>query len=200
MPENHRSITGVIVAGGRGSRLGGREKGLLEVAGRPMIEYVIATLQPQVEELLLNVNRELDRYRSFGLRIIPDPSPDYLGPLAGMAAALEQSANDLVLTVPCDAPLLPDDLAVRLRTELERTKAGLCVPHDGERLQPSFLLLRRTLLSSIREFLAGGDRKLLLWIESQNPAIADFSDRRPAFFNVNTEEERQRAEQLLREG
>jgi molybdenum cofactor guanylyltransferase len=198
LSENHRSISGVIVAGGRGSRLGGREKGLLELAGRPMIAYVIAALQPQVGELLLNANREPERYRRFGLRIIPDTSPDYQGPLAGIAVALEQAANDWVLVVPCDAPLLPGDLAVRLRTELERAGAEICVPHDGERLQPLFLLLRRTLLSSIRDFLAGGDRKLLLWLESRNPAIADFSDQPGSFFNVNTEEERRQAEQRLR--
>ena len=198
MPEDHHSISGVIVAGGRGSRLGGREKGLVELAGRPMIGYVIAALQPQVDELLINANRELDRYRHFDLRVVSDTLPDYQGPLAGIAVALEQAANDLVLVVPCDAPLLPCDLAVRLRTKLERAGAEFCLPHDGERLQPSFLLLRRTLLPSIREFLAGGERKLLLWIESRNPAIADFSDQPGAFFNVNTEEERRQAEQRLR--
>lgn len=200
MPENHHNITGVIIAGGRGSRLGGREKGLLELAGRPMIEFVIAALQPQVGELLINANREPENYRRFGLRVIPDTLTDYQGPLAGMAVALEQATNDLVLVAPCDAPLLPDDLVVRLHAELERTGAAICVPHDGERLQPLCALLRRTLLPSIHNFLAGGDRKLLLWLESRKPAIADFSDRRSAFFNVNTEEQRQRAEQQLREG
>lgn len=191
------SISGIILAGGRARRMANQDKGLIELAGRPMIDYVIQALRPQVHELLINANRNLTRYQQFGCQVVPDQIPDFAGPLAGVAAGLEAARYDFLLSVPCDGPWLPHDLVSRLFLQLQAEQADLCVAHDGQRLQPVYGLFRRQLAADIRSFLAAGDRKILLWMERQHTAIADFSDHPEAFVNLNTPEEQQRIEQLI---
>ncbi len=188
-------ITGVIIAGGKATRMGGMDKGLVPLAGKPMIRYVIDALRPQVAELLINTNRDLDAYRSFGFPVVSDHIPGYLGPVAGITTALEASTRDLVLTAPCDAPLLPPDLATRLHEQMLESGAAICVPHDGTRLQPLFGLYHRSLAADMRRFLHHGDRKLLLWLELQAFATADFSDRPEGFNNINAPEDLTKIEQ-----
>jgi molybdopterin-guanine dinucleotide biosynthesis protein A len=190
-------ISGVIIAGGKASRMGGINKAFLPLAGKPMIQYVIDALRPQVAELLINANHDLDTYRGLGLPVIPDLSTDYQGPLAGILAALTAASREWVQIAPCDGPLLPTDLALRLHQQAERTEALLCIPHDGNRLQPLFGLFHRSLASAIQQFLDRGDRKLLLWLESQSVAVADFSDQPESFININTPQEQKQAEQQL---
>ncbi len=191
------NITGIILAGGRASRMDGRDKGLVDLAGRPMIEYVLEAIAPQVSEVLINANRNIEIYENYSRQVIPDATGDYAGPLAGFAAGLTAATTELVLTVPCDGPWVPFDLVSRLKQKLEQSSSNICVAHDGQRMQPVFALLRREVLPEIQCYLDGGDRKLSLWVKQQEPAIADFSDYPEAFINVNTPNEKTRVERQL---
>ncbi|HEC15811.1 MAG TPA: molybdenum cofactor guanylyltransferase MobA [Sedimenticola sp.] len=191
------SITGVILAGGRSRRMQGRDKGLLLLNGRAMIEYVLATLGPQVDEVLISANRHLDDYGRFGRPVITDRIGDFAGPLAGMAAAIQNSKSDYILSVPCDSPWVPGDLAPRLLHRVQAEGASLGAAHDGRRLQPVFALIHRKLLPAMLAYLQSGERKLGLWIRQQQPALADFSDRPEAFFNINSPAELETAEAHL---
>lgn len=182
-------ITGVILAGGQARRMGGTDKGLVELAGRPMIEYVLQSLEPQVHAILINANRNLDRYRRYGHPVIPDRDGDYSGPLAGMCSAMAAAHTPFVVTAPCDSPLLPFDLAARLLAALQDQHTELAVAHDGERLQPVFALLPVALRPSLEQALAAHERKIDRWYARHNVATADFSDRKQAFRNVNTPED-----------
>jgi molybdopterin-guanine dinucleotide biosynthesis protein A len=195
-----REITAVILAGGRARRMGGEDKGLIPLEGRPMVAHVITALQPQVGELMVNANRNLDRYAEFGYRVITDAVGDFSGPLAGMASAMQSSRTRYVLTAPCDSPLVPDDLAGRLYSTLTSQHAEIAVAHDGERVQPVFSLLRRDLVDSVLAFLAEGERKIDRWFADHKTVTADFSDKPDAFMNVNTDQERVALEKTLRRG
>lgn len=190
-------IAGVIIAGGQARRMGNADKAFITLAGKPMIQYVINALRPQVGELLVNANRDLETYRSLGFPVISDRNSNQQGPLAGIAAALEASSQEWVQITPCDGPLLPSDLATRLHRQTEKAGSTVCIPHDGTRLQPLFGLFHRTLATDIHRFLDAGDRKLQLWLEHHEITIADFSDQAECFININTPEERTLAEQRL---
>lgn len=181
--------------------MGGRDKGLLELRGRPMVEHVMERLRPQVGGLIISANRNLDHYAAYGWPVIPDPGGDFAGPLAGIAALLARAETPLVLVVPCDGPGLPLDLAARLSHALEGggpERFAAATAHDGERPQPLFALLRRELAGSIEAFLARGERRLQSWLAEQAIAQADFSDCPQAFANVNSETERIILERGLR--
>ncbi len=188
-------ITGVIIAGGQARRMGNVEKGFIPLAGKPMIQYVIDALRPQVGELLINANQDLDAYRRLGLPVISDHLPGQLGPLAGFATALNAASREWVQIAPCDGPFLTSDLVPRLHRQLMESEAVACIPHDGTRLQPLFGLFHRSLAPSIQRFLDKGDRKLHLWLESQQFTVADFSDCPKSFSNINTPQQLAQAEQ-----
>lgn len=188
-PVAAADMTGVILAGGRGRRLGGADKGLALFAGRPLVEHAIAALAPQVGDLCISANRNLERYAVYGYRVIPDSVAGYAGPLAGLLSAMEIASTPFVLCVPCDAPAVPADLAARLHAALMRAHADLAVAHDGVRLQPLFALLRRTLAPVLRAYLEAGGREAGRFMRTQAAAIADFSDRPQAFVNLNTPED-----------
>lgn len=191
-------ITGVILAGGQARRMGGNDKGLIEVNGRAMIDYVIQALRPQVSELLINANRHVDRYAALGnCQVVHDEIEGFVGPLAGMASAMSHCRTRYLLAVPCDSPLIAHDLAERLYAALDKNDANISSVHDGERLQPVFALLDRELLPSILDYLETGQRKIDRWYETERFAIADFSDQPDMFLNINTPEERDRLEQTL---
>jgi len=197
LPYPPDEITGLVLAGGQARRMGGLDKGLVEVAGRPMIEHVLDALRPQVGPLLINANRNLDLYARYGAPVVPDVESGFQGPLAGISSALDRTRTPYLLTAPCDSPLLAPDLAACLFRALQAARADLAVAHDGERQQPVFLLVRRELAPDLRAYLAGGDRKIDLWFARHRVADADLSHRREGFINVNDEEERQRVEALL---
>lgn len=182
-------ITGVILAGGRGQRMGGRDKGLVELAGRPLIEHVLATLRPQVGQLLISANRNLDHYARYGHRIVADDLQGYQGPLAGIAATLAVVTTPWILTVPCDGPRLHPRLADRLVHALQRDGAELAVAHDGVRLQPVHALIPVTLATNLAQFLAAGGRKTEDWYAGHHMARADCSDCPDCFRNANTPRE-----------
>ncbi len=182
-------VTGVILAGGRGRRMGGGDKGLVELAGRPLIEHVLDGLRPQVGALLININRNHERYAAYGEPLVDDTLTGFQGPLAGFAAAMQAVESSWILTVPCDGPWLPPDLLSRLSRALQQDDAELAVAHDGERLQPVYALLPVSLYPSLNAFLDAGDRKIDLWYAKHHMATADFADCPEVFNNINTPEQ-----------
>lgn len=191
------SVTGLVLAGGQARRMGGIDKGLVEIAGRPMIEHVLEALRLQVGTVMINANRNLEAYRRYGYPVVPDALGGFLGPLAGTLTALERIDTEYLLTVPCDSPLLAPDLAQRMAAAAAVDGAEVTVAHDGERQQPVFLLLRRDLAGSLRAFLAAGERKIDRWFAGHRLAEADLADRAASFVNVNDPAERGRVEALL---
>jgi molybdopterin-guanine dinucleotide biosynthesis protein A len=183
-------ITGVILAGGKARRMGGIDKGLLEFAGRPLIAWVIEGLAPQVGDILVSANRNLDAYRAFGYPVIPDTLADFQGPLAGLASAMAASPTPWILSVPCDGPRVPATLARRLAQALARNGAELAVASDGLRLQPVYALIPITLADSLQAFLMTGERRIDRWYAGHRMAIADFSDQPEAFVNLNAPEDK----------
>ena len=191
-------IAGAVLAGGQGRRMGGEDKGLVEVAGRPMVAHVIDRIRPQVGILLINANRNGDRYAEItGCPVVADREKGYAGPLAGMASAIEAAGAPFLLTTPCDAPLVSEHLGPRLYEALIDRQAELSVAHDGARLQPVFALIDCSLLSSLLAYLRCGERKIDRWYARHRMATADFSDQPQCFSNINTPAERIAFEQAV---
>ena len=182
-------VTGVILAGGQGSRMGGVDKGLQPFNGRPMAAHVIERLAPQVDELIVNANRNLEAYAAFGHRVVSDEIEGFAGPLAGFERALAHARGRLVCTAPCDSPFLPADLVARLREALERERADLAVAKTGTQAHPVFCLMRREVHGSLKAFLAGGQRKIDRWYASLRVVEVPFDDEPDGFLNINTREE-----------
>ncbi|HFD79005.1 MAG TPA: molybdenum cofactor guanylyltransferase [Gammaproteobacteria bacterium] len=189
-----RQITAVILAGGRGRRMGGRDKGLVSFAGRPLVEHVLEAVRPQCGQILISANRNLPDYRRYGFPVLEDSVGDYSGPLAGVATALEVAQTPFLLTLPCDSPFPPTRLATVLLQRLLETEADAAVAHDGHRLQPMFALLRRELLSDLLAYLGGGGRGAGEWYRKQRLAVADFGHCAAAFGNINTETDKEELE------
>ena len=187
-------ITGVILAGGQGSRMGGVDKGLQPFAGKPMVAHAIERLAPQVDELLINANRNPAEYAAFGHRVIADEIAGFAGPLAGFERGLAHAKGELVVTVPCDSPFLPLDLVARLREALEKENAHLAVAKTGHQAHPVFSLMRRDVHASLTTFLASGQRKIDRWYASLRVVEVGFDDEAGAFENINTREELARLE------
>jgi len=192
-----QKITAVILAGGRAQRMGGEDKGLLQVQGKPMIEYIIDTLRSQVGQIIINANRNLERYQQYGYPVVEDMMGEYFGPLVGMASGMQHSQTEYVVTVPCDSPLLPQDLVNNLYHQLQADDAKLAVAHDGERMQPVFALLRCELLPDLLHYLNSGGRKIDTWYAQHHTALADFSKANNAFMNINSPSDQSAIEKLL---
>ncbi|HDZ8926242.1 TPA: molybdenum cofactor guanylyltransferase MobA [Aeromonas dhakensis] len=180
-------VSAVVLAGGRATRMGGADKGWVELAGRPLIDHVLERLRPQVDEILINANRSQARYQALA-PVIGDDNPDYLGPLAGMQAGLAAARHDWVLFVPCDGPALPRDLMARFRAALTPA-IELVVAHDGDWLQPVVALLHKSLLPSLSAALAEGERKIDIWFARHQMAVVSFADQPDAFINLNSPDE-----------
>lgn len=181
------TITGIILAGGQAHRMGGRDKGLVHFAGRPLVEWVIEALSPQVGAMLINANRNREAYAAFGHPVIADNIEGFQGPLAGFASAMAAARTAWILTVPCDGPFPAPDLADRLAVALARENAEIAVAGDGERMQPVYALIPVSLAPSLTALLAAGERKIDRWYARHRVALADFSDRPECFANVNSE-------------
>ena len=184
-----RDVTGVVLAGGQGSRMGGVDKGLQVFRGRPMVAHVLERLAPQVGTILVNANRNVDEYARFGHRVIADEIAGFAGPLAGFERGLAHASTALVATVPCDSPFLPSDLVGRLHVALEANGAQLAVAKTGDQAHPVFTLMRREVHASLRDFLASGQRKIDRWYASLAIVEVAFDDQADAFLNINTREE-----------
>ena len=182
-------ITGLVLAGGRGSRMGGVDKGLQNHLGVPLALHALRRLAPQVAVTMINANRNLDSYRSMGIAVWPDEIPDYSGPLAGMLAGLAHCTTPYLVTVPCDTPNFPLDLVARLArglNDIDGEIATASTREDGAlRAQPVFCLMRAELRESLSAFVNSGQRKTGLWASQHRCAQVLFEDN-SAFFNVNT--------------
>jgi molybdopterin-guanine dinucleotide biosynthesis protein A len=192
------NITGIILAGGQARRMGGQDKGLISLAGKPMIEYVIKSIEPQVDTIIINANRNQSLYEKYGFPVVADQIEGYCGPLAGMASGLEHATTPFVVTVPCDSPFIPDDLVHKLYSTLQHENAEICTIRSNGRLQPVFTLMKSELFNSILEFLNNGERKIDKWFDKHRLAIADFSDQPDTFININSTEELEEVEIKLK--
>jgi molybdopterin-guanine dinucleotide biosynthesis protein A len=189
MPQLQPTITTVILAGGAGRRMGGEDKGLKQLNGKAMIAHVIERLKGQCQEIVINCNRSQGEYAQFGYPLIEDTISGGLGPLAGVLSALETTDSDYVLSVPCDTPLIPTDLIERMIQRLQQEGGKACTVNDGERLHPVVLLVKRSVMGGLRDYLTGGGRKVHDWFYSVAHCHADFSDQPEAFININTPEQ-----------
>ena len=184
---NAEHITGVILAGGQGRRMGGVDKGLQSFHGRPLIAWSIDHLKLQVDHLLISANRHLELYAAFGYPVLLDQISDYAGPLAGIHAALIHAQTPYVAVVPCDAPKVPHDLVARLVADLNSHDADIAVARTAVRAEPLYCLMRRTVLPQLTTYLDGHQRKVLDWQNSLKHCWVNFDTT--AFRNINTLEE-----------
>ncbi len=181
-----KSITGVVLAGGRGRRVSGRDKGLMPLDGKPLVAHVIDAIQPQVDVLVISANRNAQIYAQWGFDVFSDDLGDYWGPLAGMATVMAQVKTSHILTVSCDMPRLPNDLVSRMREALTAESAELCFVDDGVREHYAIALIPCALQSDIRAYLKVGQRRLGSWLNTRAKVKVDFSDKAPAFININS--------------
>ncbi|MCK8080363.1 MULTISPECIES: molybdenum cofactor guanylyltransferase MobA [Vibrio] len=177
----------VILAGGQASRMGGKDKGLVELNGSPLIQYVINKLAQQDVSITINANRNLDSYQAFA-PVVSDSFPDYPGPLGGIHAGLKNASTDWVGFVPCDSPQISDDLVERFCSAVKED-SDILVAHDGEFKQPVFTLFHKRVLPKLEAFLERGDRKIILLYKECVTEYVDFSDSPNCFVNLNTPEE-----------
>lgn len=191
------AVTGVVLAGGLGRRMGGVDKGLQLLQGQPMVQWVLARFAPQVQALLINANQNAAIYAGFGHPVIADAIPDFAGPLAGLHAALSAARTPLVATVPCDSPFLPLDLVARLQAALLAAVAEVAVARTGEQKHPVFCLCRRSVLPQLTAYLQAGERKFETWCSSLSAVTVDFDDQPTAFENINTLQELQQCSKAV---
>jgi molybdenum cofactor guanylyltransferase len=166
--------------------MGGVDKGLVLLDGQPMAAHVLARLEPQVGEVLINANQNLERYRALGHAVVPDEVGGFAGPLAGLHAGLTHASRDFAVTVPCDSPFLPADLVTRLAGALEREGAQLAVAKTFDQPHPVFALVRRDALPGLTAFLGRGGRKIDAWYAALAVVEVSFDDEADAFRNINT--------------
>jgi molybdopterin-guanine dinucleotide biosynthesis protein A len=187
-------ITGVVLAGGMARRMGGQDKGLVPFGGRPLVEWVIEALTPQVKGLVINANRNRETYAAYGYPVIADEIDGFQGPLAGFASAMAAVDTLWIVTLPCDGPFPAPDLVDRLCAALAGQGAEIAVATDGQRIQPVYALLPVALAPSLQRFLERGERKIDRWYAEHRVALANFSDRPDAFANINSADDSARLE------
>jgi molybdopterin-guanine dinucleotide biosynthesis protein A len=185
------AVTGLVLAGGRGTRMGGVDKGLQMHLGVPLAQYALERLRPQVGALMLNANRNLDAYKSMGAPVWPDEMPEYPGPLAGMLAGLTHCSTPYLATIPCDTPNFPPDVVARLAEALEidgEMATAYTQEAEGLRAQPVFCLIKASLRDSLNAFIRSGERKTGLFAAQHHSTRVVFHDP-AAFANANTLDE-----------
>ena len=182
-------LTGVILAGGQGRRMGSVDKGLKLLRGKPMVQWVLERFSPQIDEVLINANQNLDVYAKFGHHVVPDEIGGFAGPLAGLHRGLSAATHDVIATVPCDSPFLPLDLIERLYAALSEKQADLAVARTGDQPHPVFCLCRKSVLPGLTAFLESGGRKIDAWYAALKVVEVRFDDEAEAFSNINTVEE-----------
>ena len=195
-------ISCMILSGGRATRMGGVDKGLVTLKQKPLIQHTIERIKPQVDEILINANRSLDEYTKFNLPVYQDEDADFIGPLAGFKLALTHAKHDLVLIVPCDSPLLPHNLATHLLATLTDKQADIVVASSDGHAHPVFCMCKKSVLPSLTQFLANDQRKVSIWQKSLAYAEADFSNPNSqgiteSFLNLNTIEALNSVELLM---
>lgn len=188
-PLRAADVTGIVLAGGMGRRMGQVDKGLVALAGTPMVAHVLARLVPQVGAVVINANQNLERYAAFGHPVVPDEVGGFAGPLAGLHAGMARAESPYVVTVPCDSPFLPLDLVARLAAAMVAQRAQLAVAYTGAQPHPVFALVARDVRSHLATFLRDGGRKIDAWYATLAVAAVPFDDEEAAFRNINTPDE-----------
>ncbi len=191
MSIGSENITAVILAGGQGRRMGGRDKGLIEFNGKALVKILIEKLEQQAVTIIVNANRNQQRYQAFGCPVVSDQLTDYQGPLAGFASAMNAVDTDFIVTLPCDSPFLVTDYVSRFINSHEQNDSPVHVAYDGERLQPVHAMISVGLLPSLNKFLDSGDRKIDRWYAQHDFAQTSFSDCADMFRNINTPSDQQ---------
>lgn len=194
------SLTGCVLAGGLGTRLGGVDKGWVEIGGVPLIQRVLERLQPQVNAGLINANRGIDEYAQLGWPVIADLVSDFAGPLAGISAALDAARTDWVLFVPVDAARLPNDLALRLCAAVKQNGSPAAYVCTSDGPMPVCCLVSRALRDDLRQRIADGERSVIAWLHLHQATSVSYDEWPREYWSVNTPEERQRLEALLSTG
>jgi len=187
--RSNGEVTGLILAGGQGRRMGGVDKGLQMFRGKRLIDHVYERLAPQVGGVIINANQNHDAYKTFGVRVVSDAIGNFAGPLAGLHAGMSVSRRPYVATVPCDSPFVPEDLIERLMARLNESGAAIAVAATRGRPEPVFCLVRRSVLEHLTNFLKSGGRKVYDWYASLAVVVVDFDDQAEAFSNINTREQ-----------
>jgi molybdenum cofactor guanylyltransferase len=183
------SISAIILAGGRATRMNGVDKGLVLLQQKPLIVYVIERLKSQADEIFINANREIAQYQQLGFPVLQDENTDFIGPLAGFELGLKNAKHAYVLTVPCDSPLLPRNLTERLLNGMLESCADIAVASSNGSAHPVFCLMKKSVLPTLTSYLAGNGRKVSAWQKNQKYIEVDFSDCADAFVNLNTLED-----------
>jgi molybdopterin-guanine dinucleotide biosynthesis protein A len=184
--NSQTKVAGVILAGGRARRMNNQDKGLVNFKGRPMVSYAIAALAPVADFVVINANRNIDQYRQFGWPVISDQTDSFDGPLAGVLTAMIHVDADILVVIPCDAPLIKTEHLQKLLFTRAENNADVAVAFDGIRLHPVFLAIKTALRTRLQDYLAGGQRKVADWLAQQNLVQVDFSNEPEVFSNVNT--------------
>ena len=184
-----KKITGVVLAGGQGRRMGSVDKGLTLLKGKPFIEWVLQRFAPQVDEVLINANQNLKQYAQLGYRVIQDEIGGFAGPLAGLHRGLMEARHEWIATAPCDSPFLPLDLVARLYSGLSNAQAQLAVARTFDQPHPVFCLCRREVRDHLSAFLNAGGRKIDAWYATLEVVEVAFDDQAEAFSNINTPQE-----------
>lgn len=180
-------VTGVVLAGGRATRMGGLDKGLINLNGQPLFEHVMSKLAPQVGSVVISANRNIEIYQSFGIDVLSDTLPDYPGPLAGMLSAMQHLSGEWFLFCPCDTPNIPDDLAYKLW--MQKGESYAVWVNDGGRDHPTIALMHRKLVTDLEQYLAAGERRVMLFLCEVGGKPILFANQMQNFINVNTPED-----------
>ena len=191
--KKHQAVTGVILAGGKARRMEGKDKGLQLLNGKPLWQHVAQALQPQTDVLAISANRSVDIYAASGIAVYQDLTGDFHGPLAGMLSVMKQSDTGWYLFCPCDTPFIPAMLIERLWEGIGTASAAWA--HDGERDHPAVALINRSIIPALEDYLAAGERRVMVFLRQCGGRSVDFSDMKPSFTNVNTLEDLQRMQE-----
>jgi len=189
-----QTIGAVVLAGGLARRMGGIDKGLVEIKGKSMVQYTLDVLEPMVDAVVVNANRNMEVYRTLGPKVVPDVLADHQGPLAGLSAGLAALGTDYIVMCPCDSPFLESELIAKLINHCVNECADIAVAHDGQRLQPVFCVVHSRVQTSLDNFLNSGERKIDRWFDCHTVVQVEASQFSSSFRNINTEEERLLAE------
>lgn len=184
--NSQTKVTGVILAGGLARRMNNQDKGLIHFKGRPLVSYAIDAMTAVTDRLIINANRNIERYRQFGLPVVADQTGSFDGPLAGVLTAMIHAETDILLVMPCDSPLFEAKHLQKLLSVRGELDADVAVAFDGVRLHPVFLAVKTALKTGLQDYLDSGQRKLENWLQQQNMVKADFSSEPQLFINLNT--------------
>lgn len=183
------AVSAIILAGGKATRMGGVDKGLILFHQQPLITHVIQHIAPQVDEIAINANRNLGTYQALGYPVLTDGILDYAGPLAGIHAGFKWAKSEYLLTAPCDTPVIPDNLAKTLMSALQQSTADIAIAASNGKDYPVICLCRTCILQSLEAYLNQGGRKVSSWQQQLSHVYVDFSGQRDVFANINSPEE-----------